>query len=95
MFCSHKATPQRYYVATYIPGTWYAVSTAVGNAKCHVIIPDTTGTTYVFYEIDKRKETLRTRRQIEREKEKKMIEKREETIVVPPPSEARWPTLEK
>ena len=29
-FCGHKATPQRYYVAT------YAVSTAVGNAKpCH------------------------------------------------------------
>ena len=32
MFCGHKATPQRYYVATYR----YAVSTAVGNAMpCH------------------------------------------------------------
>ena len=35
--CGHKTTPQRYYVVTYyIPGTWYAVSTVVGNPMpCH------------------------------------------------------------
>ena len=27
--------------------------------QCHVIILDTTGTTYTFYEIEKRKETIK------------------------------------
>ena len=50
--------------------------------KCHVIIIlDTTGTTNAFYEIEKRKETVKEkqkqRRQIERE-EKKMKEQKEE-----------------
>ena len=46
----------RYYVGTYqVP--WYAVSTAVGSAMpCHL---DTTGTTYIFYEMEKRKETIK------------------------------------
>ena len=42
--------------------------------QCHDIILDTTGTTYTFYEIEKRKETQpnrkqEQRRQIEREEE--------------------------
>ena len=48
--------------ATYqVPGTRYAVSTAVGNAMpCHNNNKlDTTGTTYTFYAMKKWKETIR------------------------------------
>ena len=46
--------------------------------QCHVIILDTTGNTYTFYEIEKRKETERKQkqRQIGREKAKKKREKK-------------------
>ena len=47
---------------TTLPRTRYAISTAVGNAiPCHHTINslDTTGTTYTFYEMEKRKETIK------------------------------------
>ena len=42
-----------------MPRTWYAVSTAVGNAMLfhYTTVVDTTGTIYAFYEIEKSKET--------------------------------------
>jgi len=62
-FCGHKATPQRYYVATYV-------------MQCHVIILRTTGTTYPFHDLEKQKRNKEKKqkqkqRQFEREKKQK------------------------
>ena len=59
--------------------------------QCHAIILGTTGTTYTFYEIQKRKETIKEkqkqRRQIERENEKnKKKGTRRNNLSCPPPA---------
>ena len=67
--------------------------------QSNVIILDTTGTTYIFYEIEKQKETIKEKknqkRQIEREKQKRKGKIEEPICRPPPPSQAGWPTLEK
>ena len=47
--------------------------------KCHVIILDTTGTTYTFYEIEKQKETKKNKNKKDKSKEKGNKQTIEET----------------
>ena len=58
--------------------------------QCHVVILDTTGTTYIFYEVDKRKETIeektKTKKTNRKRKRKKMEEIYKKQSVVPPPA---------
>ena len=67
--------------------------------QSHVIIlllVDTTGTTYTFYEIDEEKDTVKqkTKTKTNRKKEKKKIIIKETNWRVPLP-QAMWQTLEK
>ena len=73
-----------------VPGTRYQVFSKHSSGQCnamssYVLLTYTTGTTYTFYEIEKRKEKQKhkQKRQIERAKEKN--EKIKETICRAPP----------
>ena len=84
-FCGHKSYATE-ILRCHVPiGSKHSSEWAM---QCHVIIQDTIGTTYAFYEIEKRKKTKKThkQREIEREKEEKgRRKKREETNCRAPP----------
>ena len=68
----------------------------------HTINKYDRSTPYTFYEVEKRKETIKektktkkTNQKRKTKNEKNMKEKLKETICRAPPPQARWPTLEK
>ena len=69
--CGHKIPTQRYYIVM----QW-----AEGTMQCHVIVWDTTGTAYTFYEIEKTKGTKKNRKPRNEAKEKKKVKQNVDII---------------
>ena len=61
--------------------------------RCHVVILDTTDTTYTFYEIEKRKDTKKKTRTKKTNRKKKRKKLKGRTVV--PPPQGMWQTLDK
>ena len=83
---------QRYYVAIYLVRS--------KPMPCHhaIIVMDTTGTTYTLYEIEKQKETIKEKTKTKnpnriRKRKTNKSQNQKKQSVVPPPAQAKWPTL--